>query len=202
MLIIYVFMRWAEAKQAKLVRDASKAMGLDARFDSLREDLVELNTLYNEWQVLASAAAGGDSLKIDDKNIKRNETMAKLYKIAMKVNILCDGKDTNLAIASGLPMKATPAPVESIEKPLITDILRTVNSGTVKLVWTYRRGVISYAIESSVDGGLTWQNGTYCKSVKKKMGGYVPGVEVAFRVRAIGSTVESDWSDEKSIMMA
>lgn len=199
--IMYEFTRWAEYQQAELVRNVSASMRADARFNSLHPLLDELDTRYASWQQTAAEAASRDVRKVEQKNRLRRETVNQLYVIAMQVNLLCKGTDYDLALSSGLPLKAQPQPVTEIERPAIIAVNRTPYSGCVELAWTTRRGVISYAIEHSADGMATWTNGQYCKRMKTRIAGLTPGVQVAFRVKAIGSTVESDWSDPVSVLM-
>lgn len=194
-------MREAEHRQAELTRNVLTAMRSDTRFSSLTTMLDELETLFTNWQQKAAEASNRDAMKVYEKNELRQATMAKMYALAMQVNLMCRGTDGSLALASGLPLREDPQPVTEIEQPVITGIVHTANSGTVELTWTNRRGVNVFALEHSLDNQQSWQNGAYSRATRKRMGGFTPGAIVAFRVKAIGSSVESDWSEPVSILV-
>lgn len=199
-LIVYDFKRMSEGKQAALTRDVIESMENDSRFQPLAGEVEALKTAYDNWQKAAADAQSRDRLKVMVKNLKREVAINLLFRIAMQVNLLANG-NVELALASGLPMRAPSQKVTQIPPPRILDIKRLANSGSVEVPWTKERGVITYAVEYSTDHHQTWHNGAYTKARKKRIDGLTPGIVAAFRVKAIGSDVQSDWSAPVSVLV-
>jgi hypothetical protein len=85
-----------------------------------------------------------------------------------------------------------------------TSIVSLMNNGTTQVLLRLQpvTNARSYQVQTSVDGGKTWQE--YCISSQARrivIGNLVPGTTYAVRARAIGgSTGASNWTGPSSIM--
>ena len=103
-----------------------------------------------------------------------------------------------VALAStGLPLRATPAPIGQLPAPGDLRAEATDNEGEIELRCKTVTGASSYEWQCRLHtGSPPWEAVKTGTTVKILVSNLTPGTVYAFRVRAIGSAGPGTWSDE------
>lgn len=112
------------------------------------------------------------------------------------------GGDEAKILSAGFSVRAPAGPPTIPPVPADLGITMGDHSGEIDLHWTPSKGAKSYIIECApYDTPRVWQQVKIATRSSYTVTGLTPGATYAFRVKAIGSAGDSDWSDE-AIKMA
>ena len=162
------------------------AANFDAAIDAATAAQAAIDTAIQEVEakrVLAAAAM---------------KTLTEAYaKRAKYVEDIAETVPTAIQEAAMLEASSNNTPVGALAQPQNMRCQRGANPGEIKLLCAPVDGVKTYVWEcrKHVDGEVFTQI-KLTTTAKFTVTGLIPGVEYAFRVRAIGTAGESPWSDE------
>ena len=107
------------------------------------------------------------------------------------------GGDEAKILSAGFDVRSGPAPAAPPPVPTNLSVTMGDHEGEMDLQWTPPKGAKSYIVECSTYAvPRTWQQVKIVTRSSLTVPDLTPGEVYAFRVKAIGSAGESDWSDE------
>ena len=148
----------------------------------------------------AIAAATGDPADTAAKNDAREAVLDALRKNANYVQTIAS-HNMQMLLSSGFYAASTNHSQSPLDAPVITE-LDNLATSQVLLRLTPLTNAKAYHVQTSVDGGKTWQDGgIYTQARRIVLTGLTSGTTYNVRARAIGgSTGCSDWSKPMPIM--
>ena len=161
------------------------------------EDLALLDEVFRA----AIAAATGDPVNTAAKKQAREAVLDALRKDANYVQTMASHNVKDLLSSGFYAASTNHARNNPLAAPVITE-LDNLASTQVLLRLTPIDNAKSYHVQTSLDGGKTWQEaGIFTQARRIVLAGLMPGQTYAVRARAIGgSTGCSDWGKTSSIM--
>jgi hypothetical protein len=195
-----------QAKQYEFTVNVVTLMTKDARFDSLRSKVEELDLKKNAWKDAIAEALRGGSDRIEKRDKCREDVSNVLVNLSFSVAAFADNNDA-LIEASGFDLVQKPSGRKKnpiLEAPTGLYVTNVDKLGVVRLTWDSVEGSMMYAIEHQIEGSEIWYNGKYSTTPKDTvLEGYVPGQKVKFRLCSLGRTgVKSDWSSYVEIWIS
>lgn len=107
------------------------------------------------------------------------------------------GGDEAKILSAGFDVRAAPAPPAAPLPPANVKATMGDHEGEIDLQWTPPKGAKSYIVECSTYAvPRTWQQVKILTRRSLTATALTPGTVYAFRVKAVGSAGDSDWSDE------
>ena len=180
---------------------ANVAVNLDPTlFPNLPVDPKTIGTLADDLKTKQAATITGGSVETAAKNKAFDALTSALDDDANIVEIVVKG-DLELLLSTGY----LPASTNHSSSPLDdTAIVSLLNNGTTQLFLQLAPvlNAKSYQIQTSIDGGKTWQEaGISSRATRIVLASLTPGTTYQVRARAIGgSTGASNWTNPGSIM--
>lgn len=104
------------------------------------------------------------------------------------------GGDEAKIISAGMKVQADAAPITTLPAPGDLSATAGDQEGEIDLDWDRVKGSKSYEVQKSADAS-NWQHAGVATKSKMTVSGLTSGTKYWFRVRAIGSRVNSPWSD-------
>jgi hypothetical protein len=121
-----------------------------------------------------------------------------LSRLAAYVNSACQG-DVQKLVTSGFPLAKRPSPISDLQRPGHMRNVRSLYPGQVDLRWDRVPGALVYELEQVIDPDAEerqWRRVALTSKPRFVITDLVPNSRQVFRVRAIGTTVESGYSQE------
>ncbi|MEZ5387411.1 MAG: fibronectin type III domain-containing protein [Prosthecobacter sp.] len=107
------------------------------------------------------------------------------------------GGDEATILSAGFDVRSAPTPPAAPVTPTNVSATMGDHAGEIDLQWTPPKGAKSYIVECSTYAvPRTWQQVKIVTRSALTVPDLTPGDVYVFRVKAIGSAGESDWSDE------
>ena len=175
-----------------------KEMTGNANFPNPPEDLKTLATAVEELSAAIAAQVQGGTAATAHKNNKRATVIDLLVRLAHYVHDNC-GNNPAVLLSSGFPLAGTNRAKSPLARPSITSI---DSENTTELVLQVSRveNARCFDVEFAPLGANNtpgeWKKaGLFTNSRSITVRDLIPGNTYIFRVRAVGTTGYTDWSD-------
>ena len=189
------------SKKADIV--ISKMTG-NASFPSPTPSLADLTTANEALKAAETAASGGDRNAIMIRNDQQLVVANMMRTLAAYISMEANG-DGALITSTGFELQRLPEPLPSITRPIDFLTNRGNHTGEVELTWKSVKGAQSYLVEMTLTDPsekAMWTTVAITSRVKTKLENLEIGKFFYFRVKAIGRSSESSWSDISMVMTA
>ena len=181
----------------------SKMTG-NASFPSPTPSLADLTTANEALKAAETAASGGDRNAIMIRNDQQLVVANMMRTLAAYISMEANG-DGALITSTGFELQRLPEPLPSITRPIDFLTNRGNHTGEVELTWKSVKGAQSYLVEMTLTDPsekAAWTTVAITSRVKTKLENLEIGKFFYFRVKAIGRSSESSWSDISMVMTA
>ena len=125
--------------------------------------------------------------KIALKTAARLHLIKVMEKTAAYVAMIADGNEAKILDAGFKPRNRSRRQNEGLEQVTGQRAMQGTQPGEVILEFGKVTGARLYAVEWSLDGGVTWQNGIYSSSRRVSITGMPVRQDILFRIHALGS---------------
>ncbi len=130
------------------------------------------------------------------KNQKRKALEDILNDLAAYVDRKAKGDEAKI-LSANMPVRDDAVPIGELPPPANLNASYGDHPGEVDLNWDPVKGVRLYEAEWRLhDGPMEWTRFDGSSASSMTVTGLQPGLEYAFRVRAVGAAGASPWSDE------
>ncbi len=165
-------------------KDVTEATFKQPAYEAVATEANSAKGRYDEFEAASVAAANGGTTLNETKYNKRTSFLESLDALGTALQLTVKDDLTYVTNAHyqyrNQPVKRN----EPLPDPSLEFVATGVLSGTVVgKVSHFPTGVTSIAVEYSIDGGLTWQNGTYSTGMKFTLAGLA--VRKDYQVRVI-----------------
>lgn len=167
--------------------------------------LADIQTKLTEFEGLTQIAVDGTS---EDRLRRGNcseELKDMMRTLSSYVAMVAEGRAV-VILSSGFKIRNEAAPVPPVATPTSLLAHRSTHRGAVKVNWETVEHAISYQIMITTtdpnDGAADWRSVAVTSKTKAMVNDLTPGTYYWFKVKAIGSTSESGYSDPATIMAA
>ena len=170
-------------------------------YPSLPVEHPALQAAVADFTAAIAATAQGGTTATADKNDKRDVLVKALRRNAAYVQAHCDD-NRNTLLSSGYQPGSTTRSMTPLPKPVIVSVK---NGHTTQLIMQVQKilNVRTYEVQTAVSGAnpLEWKPaGSFTRSRSMVLTNLTPATTFSIRVRAVGASRTSDWSDPVSHM--
>lgn len=166
--------------------------------------LADITAAREELSIRINAAKMGDRGQIARRKEQEEVVKNLLRKLAGYVKAVANAEAD--VLSAGFQVARAPEPLREMTRPQGLDAMRADTSGMVKLSWTPVRGSLHYLVETTQQDPsreeAEWKILAYTSKSKTEVDSLTPGTYYWFRVRALGSTGQSPYSDPAMVMAA
>lgn len=166
--------------------------------------LVDLAAASAELESRITASNMGDRSAIERRKEQEKEVRYILRKLGSYVQLTSE-TDSDI-LSSGFGLSKTPAPIASMSRPAALKAMRSDMEGRVTLTWNVVRGSNQYIVEISsqdpINQTAEWVHTAYTSRSSHQIDNLTPGKYYWFRVRALGTSGMSPYSDPAVVMAA
>ncbi|MDX9751559.1 MAG: fibronectin type III domain-containing protein [Flavobacteriales bacterium] len=166
-------------------------------FPTLSPSLAEIATKREALQQAITEAADGGRTATARREQRRRELKLAIDALAGDV-ISHAGDDAEKILGAGFFVRSHTRSQEGLPKPLKLRARISEHVGEARLDWATMRGAALYVVEHnavSPDDAEAWKQVAETTRIRQVVSGLASAKEHWFRVRAIGTTGRSPWSD-------
>ncbi|NEN23402.1 fibronectin type III domain-containing protein [Cryomorpha ignava] len=166
--------------------------------------LADLAAASTELEIRITASNMGDRSAIARRKEQEKEVRYILRKLGSYVQLTSEN-DSDI-LSSGFELSKTPVPLTSLSRPAALKAMRSDMEGRVNLTWAVVRGSNQYVVEVSsqdpINQTADWIHTAYTSRSNHQIDNLQPGKYYWFRVRALGASGMSPYSDPAMVMAA
>jgi len=186
---------YSDAELLVKASDVIKGVTNNSNFPTPLPALDEVEAARVAFRDALAAANSGLHEAVAEKNEKRKVLEELLHDLAVYVNQTAKG-DEKILLSSGFEMAKKAEAAGPLDAPENVQVHPAKSKGTVEVTCNRVAHANSYSIEYR---NLTTPNGTataFATKPKVLITGLTSGNQYAFRVLAVGSDPQRNWSDE------
>ena len=186
-------------------RSLIRKMTGNPNFSDPQPALADITTKLTEFETLATVALTGTKEDVYVRNVAAKELKDMLRVLSNYVAMTAAG-DGAIIISSGFEIKRESEPVPPLTRPEALKALRSSHSGVVELDWETVENAVTYQVSlSTTDPAVEapdWVQAGLTTRSKIEITNLTPGQYYWFRVKAVGRTDISAFSDPAMVMAA
>lgn len=190
--IITSFSKYNDAELEQKAELIADSMTGNVHFENPVPDIAVLKTAVTTFDTAIIKAKEGGRTEMLARDLKRQELIALLEKLALYVQMQADGNDVALA-SSGFSLSKTPQSVGILPKPQSFKVYAE-NVGSIWLSLKSIRGAKTYQYEYRKKGDTIWSIIVFTKSMVL-LTDLESGEQYEFRVTAVGAAAQRVYSD-------
>ncbi len=194
-LINFTTNSYSDAELLVKAFDVIKGVSNNSNFPTPSPTVDEVEAARVAYRDSLAASNSGDHQAVADKNEKRKVLEDLLHDLGMYVNQIGKG-DEKILLSSGFDLSKKAEAAGPLDAPENLQVHPAKSKGTVEVTCNRVAHANSYTIEYR---NLTTPNGTataFATRPKVLITGLTSGNQYAFRVLAVGTDPQRNWSDE------
>ncbi len=176
-----------------------KRMSGNPSFPNPVVPMTDLLPALVELQDAISNAANGDRGMIYLRDVKRNDVVNMLRALGSYVNAEAKG-DKDIILSSGFEVRSEPVKHPVPDAPTKAEVVLAAISGAVIFKCKRDKFAKSYIAEWTVEGTENWQS-SVTTGCRVSIDGLTPLTRYTFRMAAVNSKGQSNWSEEVSSLV-
>ncbi|WP_320167864.1 fibronectin type III domain-containing protein [Mangrovibacterium marinum] len=186
---------YSDAELLVKASDVIKGVTNNSNFPTPSPALDEVEAARVAYRDALAAANGGSHEAVAEKNEKRKALEVLMHDLAVYVNQTGKG-DEKILLSSGFDLSKKAEPAGPLDAPENVQVHPAKSKGSVEVSCNRVSHASSYSVEYR---NLTTPNGTataFATKPKVLITGLTSGNQYAFRVLAVGTDPQRNWSDE------
>lgn len=196
-LVNFATNRYSDADLTVKSNTIVTSMTGNAAFTNPSPALDVVQAASDDFLTSEQKAEGGSHQDVALKNQKRKVLEKQLHDLGVYVNQTANG-DIALLMSSGFDLSKSPEPIGPLDAPDNLKLKPGKSKGTLEASWNTVGGANTYGVEYRLLNSESSKDWVRIDSTKHQVlvSGLTSGSQYAFRVVAIGSNAQRNWSDE------
>ena len=197
------FKRYSDDSLLAFAKDVVQRMLANPAYPTEQDRVTAVDEALTPFQkAMSNASEGGRTLK-NIRTEKRELLLMQLQLLAMQLDLHI-GEPPSFFTATGFLLRKKPVKGDGLlPQAVLKYVRRTSLSGVVEgEAIQFPDTVRQIAVEHSMDGGATWQNGTYASGKRFRLYGLTPRQDYLVRVCFHGTRQRTgNWSEPMGVFV-